>query len=584
MSPLTDRLERRFEGREMGRESKVMEVALSSDAGPRPEVVAALKRSGLVEYLSDSAGGPFGQTALTLGLLEAFVHSAGLGLVAGERLRTAIIEELTGGVASFALPQLRPEHRQLTSTFEIVVLIDALCRRVEALCGVPPVEGSLRLDGLRELLEAEFGPGELLQRVLRLARAFAERQPQRDRAADESEGGARIARESPETGAVSAVVAFFLLLRRSLLELARTSAVRPLVAALDTWTVQVAGYRYSGLEIQAVESEPSGLLSVSLDDIVGNEAFREAGARLARDVAGYDLERRRNPKHVNPVLFGLGRPGSGKTVTAHAVGNYFLDYCRERDVPARFLTVRRTDWASSYQNASAQNLVRFFREEVHAFDGVCGVYWPDIDTAFASRDNTQLRQEEKQNLGAVFGIFDGTLLPRDGKWFLICDANTLHMDEATISRIAQNPVRVEGPVSAEDYVRLMREILLRDLVSFVPDDEAAWQRIGRTALELDLSGRNVDSLCANLRARIQDFEFPEEYFRVDAEERDRIVASLGQEIDEELILESLHDFAAFRRKAEIEAEQSRFEGEVEMIVRRLNASRAAAVLTGAEGE
>ena len=45
------------------------------------------------------------------------------------------------------------------------------------------------------------------------------------------------------------------------------------------------------------------------------------------------------------MLFGLGPPGCGKTVTAHALGNYFLRYCRERQVPARFVVVRRSDWA-----------------------------------------------------------------------------------------------------------------------------------------------------------------------------------------------------------------------------------------------
>jgi hypothetical protein len=186
----------------------------------------------------------------------------------------------------------------------------------------------------------------------------------------------------------------------------------------------------------------------------------QAGLKLARDVAAYDLEQRRSPKQLNPVLFGLGRPGCGKTITAHAIGNYFLEYCRERDIPARFKVIRRTDWASSYQNASAATLVKIFKEEVYGFDGVCGVYWPDIDTAFASRSSGDLRSEEKNNLGAVFGIFDGTLIPKDGKWFMICDANFMQMDEATRSRIAQNPFTVKGPTTSEDYVQLLREMLL----------------------------------------------------------------------------------------------------------------------------
>jgi hypothetical protein len=560
--------------------TKSLEIERGGSGADRSEAIELVRQSGLVEHLAAAAGGPFGQTSLTLGLLEALVDAVDLALRAGERLEAAILEDLSGA-ASFALPRLGPEHRQLVASFELAVVADALTRRVEALCGVPAVEGALEAEGLRDLLQGEGPRGETLGRALRLARSFAGRRPSPAAAPEVDACGALVAREGGGAAAIGAIMAFFLLLRRAVLNLSRTTSVRPLVAALEARRLTVGGYPYQGLEVREPSAEATGLLPVRPDDIVGNEAFCRAGLRLARDVAGYDLERRINPKRLNPVLFGLGRPGCGKTVTAHAIGNYFLDYCRSRGLPARFLVVRRTDWASSYQNASARNLVRFFREEVHGFDGVAGVYWPDIDTAFASRDSEGLRQEEKQNLGAVFGIFDGTLLPRDGKWFLICDANTLHMDEATISRIAQNPFRVEGPTGAADYIRLMRDVMLRDLSRFLPGDEAVWQRVGELAAALDLSGRNVDSVCSNLRAHVQDFDYPDEYFdAADAAERDRIVAALGRPVDEGLIVKQLEDYAAFRRSAEAEAEGARFEREVEAIVRRLNASRAAAALAG----
>lgn len=527
----------------------------------REAVVEAIEGSGLVEHLREVGGGPFGHSSQTLGLLEALVEASGLGLAAADGLRGAILDDLGGG-ASFALPVLAPEHRRLVAGFQLVVTVDALQRGLERICALPQVEGALELGGLRELLELEAPAEQLLQRVLSMARAFS-------------------TQAEPPAGdgapAVAPVVAFFLLLRRTVLSLARASSLRPLVEALRQREVVVAGYRYEGLTIEAEATpEPSGLMPVRVEDVVGNDEYLRAGLRIARDVAGYDLERRRNPKRLNPVLFGLGRPGCGKTVTAHAVGNYFLEYCAARGVPARFSVVRRTDWASSYQNASAQNLVRFFREEVWSAEGVCGVYWPDIDTAFASRDSGQLRQEEKQNLGAVFGVFDGTLLPRDGKWFLICDANNMHMDEATISRIAQNPFRVEGPRSAEEYVELMRGVLLRDVDRFLPEDDEAWLRLGALAAELDLSGRNIDSVCSNIRAFIQDFDYPDEYFGASADERDRIVASLGREADEGRIEGALRDLAAFRAEADAEAERSRFDDEVDRIVRHLNANRAAA--------
>lgn len=530
----------------------------------RGTVVEAIKASVLSERLEKSTEGPFGHTSQTLALLEGLVEAADVGLAAADQLRGAILEELSDK-ASFSLPALGPEHRQMIASFAVVVMADIIGRQAESICTPPNVEGGLELDGLRELLQSDSTLESLLQRVLKLAGAYTDHALGSERA-DDSSGRAR---------AVESVVAFFQLLRNAVLELARTSSLRPLIKVLERYTVNVAGYTYRALLIEELRVEPSGLLPVTTEEIVGNEEFLNAGLRLARDVAGYDFESRTNPKRFSPILFGLGRPGCGKTVTAHAIGNYFLDFCRERRVPARFHVVRRTDWASSYQNASAQNLVRFFREQVYSAEGVCGVYWPDIDTAFASRDSTQLRQEEKQNLGAVFGVFDGTLLPRDGKWFLVCDANTLHMDSATISRIAQNPFRVKGPQTRDDYVRLMRGVLLRDVLRFLPDDNEAWARLGELASKLDLSGRSVDSACGNIRAHIQDFEYPDEYFSATAEERARIVAGLGHDVDETFIASALRALATFRDDAQAEAEQERFESEVAQIVRRLNASKAA---------
>jgi hypothetical protein len=530
----------------------------------RDAAAGAVHDSGLMDWLRQRAPGPFGLTARSLTALEALVDAVDLGLLAAERLRALLLAEL-GGSGSFALPELSPEHRRLLAALQLVVTADAFAHGVRELRVAPAVSGGLDRDGLADLLDAEADAVDRAARVLRLARAYACLPASQARTGDPA-----------DVAAVRAVGAFFALLRTSVLDLARSTALRPLVAALESRTVRVAGRAYHGLEERAPASDRAGLLAVTPADIVGNDEYLQAGLRLARDVAAYDFERRRNPKRLNPILFGLGPPGCGKTATAHAVGNQFLDFCAQRGVPARFLVVRRTDWASSYQNASAANLVRLFREEVHGFDGVCGVYWADIDTAFASRESADLRQEEKQNLAAVFAVFDGTLLPRDGKWFLICDANTLHMDEATISRIAQNPFRLAGPTTAEHYVRLLRDVLLREVRTLLPADEAAWRRIGEEAVRLGLSGRNAESVCGNIRALIQDFEYPDAYFRADAAERERLVAGLGRTLDEAAVLAQLRHFAEFRRDAEARAEQERFDREVEAMVRQLNAGRAAA--------
>jgi hypothetical protein len=552
------------------KEEKRLDVELPPGGYDRSAAVQAVKESGLPETFGNLAPGPFGTSSKGTAALEALATAIDLGLAASAGLKGIILEEATTP-GSFAVPSLQPPQQRLTSAFQIVATADSVTRRLSELAPAPQVEGALELDGFAELLDTGADPATLASRVLRLARRYLELHPPGSTPAPPG-----TETPPPEDHTATTVAAFMELLKRATLIFSSSGALLPLTEALKTRKVVVAGHGYDGLVVKPIEDVSAGLLPMWPDDIVGNGAYLHAGLRLARDVAGFDMAAHRNPKRVNPVLFGLGRPGCGKTVTAHAVGNYFLKYCREREVPARFMVIRRTDWASSYQNASALNLVRIFREEVYGFDGVCGVYWADIDTALASRSNSGLRMEEKQNLGAVFGIFDGTLLPKDGKWFLICDANTLHMDEAAISRIAQNPFTVEGPTSVEHYVRLMRVLLLRDVSGFIPPNDDAWDRLGELAVSLSLSGRAVDAICGNIRARVQDFEYPQEYFSASAEQRKEILSKLSNPVTEEEIRSEITDWHQFQKEADERAQQERFENEVDSLVRQLNASRAAA--------
>jgi hypothetical protein len=303
--------------------------------------------------------------------------------------------------------------------------------------------------------------------------------------------------------------------------------------------------------------------------------------RAARDVAGFDFASGGNPKTFNPVLFALGTPGCGKTVTAHAVGNYFLNFCQERGVRSRFLVIQRTMWASSYQNAPANNLVKIFAEQVRDFDGVAGIYWPDIDTAFAARENPGIRSEEKNILGACFGVFDGTLLPKNGKWFMICDANDMNMDEATVSRITQEPYVLKGAVTSAQRVELLRDVKLRKYGEFLELSEDEWTAIGDRCAELELSGRSLDNISRKVTAQVEDFEYPEEHFSADFERRRAIIAESSQKIDMAGLMTIVDGYATFEKESEAAAERERFERQVSELVFNLSAREKAAALYGA---
>jgi hypothetical protein len=482
-------------------------------------------------------------------------------------MHASLLEDIARS-GSFAIPEPTRDQRLFIGAFAITVFADHLTGTLAELGPTPALDAPLEAEGLEALLEQP--PRTTLERVLKMAARYlqvqAERQP----------GGSAPKLVEREAWLVATLHAFVLQLRGAVERLTHGGRLRPFGVALGQRKVSVGAVRYEGFRARLLGDPVTDLKPVAVEDIVGNQDYLSAALRLARDVAAYDLRARRNPKKINPVLFALGRPGCGKTITAHAVGNAFLEYCRARDIAARFRVIRRTDWASSYQNASASELVRIFRDEVYGFDGVCGVYWPDIDTAFASRSSGDLRMEEKNNLGAVFGIFDGTLLPKDGKWFMLCDANFMQMDEATTSRIAQNPFRVRGPTSVADYVRLLRGVLLRDEQRFIEADDTQWDAIGRACVDADLSGRACESVAGNIRSIIQDFEYPDHYFAADFDTRRKMIEELSKRLSVQRVSELIANYVRFQKEAEETAAKEQFERDVEEMVQRLNAGREAA--------
>ena len=533
-----------------------------------------VKESGLAAALHKLVRAPFGHTVLTLRALDAAIEAGDLALHAGEALHAALLEDIAR-TGTLALPEPTRDQRMFVGAFTLTVLGDGLAPRLGEVAPSPAVDGELEAAGLEDLLVKPAR--EALKSALAMAGKYLEIQAQR-------QPGASAARlDEREVWAVTTLHAFVLQLAGAVRKLTHAGRLRPFGVALAQRKVVVGELRYEGFTARSAEGPASDLKPVKLVDVVGNQEYMQAGLKLARDVAAYDLKARRGPKQLNPVLFGLGRPGCGKTITAHAIGNYFLEFCKQRDVPARFKVIRRTDWASSYQNASAATLVKIFKEEVYGFEGVCGVYWPDIDTAFASRGSGDLRSEEKNNLGAVFGIFDGTLIPKDGKWFMICDANYMQMDEATRSRIAQNPFTVRGPTCAEDYVHLLRDVLLGDLRPFVAvGEDGRWTEVGEALVRADLSGRSVESVANNIRAFVQDFEYPDEYFRADYEGRRALILRLSRRVGIADVLREVSEYVQFHRDAEEREARERFDREVDAMVQQLNAGRAATARAAAQ--
>ena len=98
--------------------------------------------------------------------------------------------------------------------------------------------------------------------------------------------------------------------------------------------------------------------------------------------------------------------------------------------------------------------------------------------------------------------------------------------------------------------------------------------------ELGLSGRNVDSIAGNIRAEIQSFEYPDEYFRASSERRSEIIREASIAVGVESVRGHLERFVGFTQAARVREEEAVFQREVDDIVRRLNAGRHAAARLG----
>lgn len=530
-----------------------------------------IRSAGLPALISEINPGTYGNTVVNIRMLEALELGFSATVAVRRALAGRIIADRRSGFAAGTLTE--PEERFCSLLATAVGAQEALSDIDIAAESLPPRGTHLKLDEYRPLLTSD--ETALLDGLVNDICAYI-----------------RFYRNHPdpalsldrEERLVACLAGYLSLLAATAQRLGDDNEYAAALEALREHGLFLREGEYRGFTRAGalMPREESTLLPVLPDDIVGNEDVLQAGVALADAVAGFDLQRGENPRRVrNPVLFVLGDPGCGKTVTAHAIGNHFLDLCRRHDIPARFRIIRRTDWASHYQNKSANELLRIFKEEIFGFPGVAGAYWPDIDTAFAAREDPGIRGEDKAVLGTLFGLLDGTIGPRNGKWFLIADANYLSMDKAALSRLTQDPHYAKGPRSAGDFVELMREKKLGKMRDHVKLSDEQWEEFGRRCVECRLSGRAVDNMANQVMAELERVALPEEYFSMPYERKNELLYTLRRDFTFEQVMTMVDRYVQFEREAEERSRRERFDRRVTEIRESL-AARIAAV--GGEGD
>lgn len=339
---------------------------------------------------------------------------------------------------------------------------------------------------------------------------------------------------------------------------------------------ELAGIRFAGFEASDSRQEKLALPNLTLNMIVGNEEFIKKGERLVDNVLSYAFDAPNGGE--NPIgdfpqlLMSFGEPGTGKTITAYALLNYFAKLAKENNIPFLTKVIRKTDWTSSYQYASAKNLVNLFNE-VFDFDGLAGMYWPDFDTACQARNSLDIRAEEKDNLNILFGLLDGTIGPRNGKWFIILDANYMdpkNMDKAIFSRLQEEVVEVKGPETKEHYITLFRDILLKDKKKFLNIKKENWEKFGKMCKKHELSGRAIEKISKQTAAYISDFKKPKGFLTMTYKEKLKVIEGRSKKVDPKHVFSTIEDYIAFQKNRDVSESFKKAEREFQELEKLLS--------------
>ncbi|MBI5066195.1 AAA family ATPase [Candidatus Woesearchaeota archaeon] len=245
------------------------------------------------------------------------------------------------------------------------------------------------------------------------------------------------------------------------------------------------------------------IMRVTKEDVIGAQDFGKILWDNMLKVAAYDFEKKKNPFDPAGTIFTYGAPGCGKTFTAHAYLQTFAELCRRKGIPLWILTHSVTDYASHYQNKTANELSAL-GEKIKNFQGIVMMYVADADTIFTSRKR-ELTAEQQNTMGVYFKMFDGTMVPKDGKFLAIMDANYIdEIDDATKSRLFDVLLELKRFEKAEDFAELARKTLTKGTDGGVSLPEEDWLAIGKYLLEcpgsVPLNNREIGHILKQLRS------------------------------------------------------------------------------------
>ncbi len=230
--------------------------------------------------------------------------------------------------------------------------------------------------------------------------------------------------------------------------------------------------------------------NVRLDEIVNSKDFVNKLKSSVERLFWYDFETETNVASPPFVIFTYGSPGGGKTIIAQAVMRYAIDLAKQHSIPLWALTHSPVDYASHYQNLTAIQL-NGIADEIRNFPGLAVMYVADAHHVFVSQSDPDLKQEQRQTLSVYYKMFDGTLIPKNGRVMVIMDANYIeNIDEATRSRVFDMILELPRFSRPEDFADLVKMMLVKASHGTVSLKDSDWLEIGKYVLDSEFRFSN----------------------------------------------------------------------------------------------
>jgi len=294
------------------------------------------------------------------------------------------------------------------------------------------------------------------------------------------------------------------------------------------------------------------LMPIKKENVIGEQKFGKTIWSNLVKLSAYNHEKMANPYDPASVIFIYGEPGGGKTFTSHAYIQSFSELCREKGISLWALTHSTTDYASHYQNLTANRLAEL-AGKIKDFPGIVIMYVADADNIFQSRKNPDLTAEQQQTLGVYFKMFDGTMIPKNGKFMAIMDANYIEgIDDATKSRLFDEVLELERFDKPEQFADLARAYLTKGAESKIPEKD--WQEIGKYLLQSPLSNREINHVVKQLR---RDFTVPEDMIGKPYEEHVAFRNKHIQGINKDTIISTFDNYITTRMEIERKSHEAK---------------------------